>query len=549
MITENEKSPLTRNASGQENGTEIEARGLSAAVNGTQTENLTSRKSPAPGQASEATAARPSMEDSTAEGIVDARTACGNETSSKVSRSDALTADEREVLEHTAGFLHATAATALRKLLSASPALQPAAAPIDDEVEAAARQYEGIPLDVARGLARAAIAAAAPADALAATPAAKWRIDGEPDPHADRYDVERAALTLGMLTDDELANGAFMNYDRPMDIARSLSRDPDYHSPIVWMTAVKDRIRWLSRALEKARASSANETGAEGVRAWQTDDGRVISDAQKQQALRDGGASASSVRPFHIALGKISAAQAAEPVGEIVTFGPELKEVSWRAGKMPEIGTKLYAVPQPPAQVSGIIEAIAAQWDGCTYASPGEDIDIGTAIRTAWKRLSGSSTQADARIDVEAMLRACVPGGNICDPQRIADSIREWFNERGAREGAREGLTDSERNAIERAISEVELCCQFSLASELRALLAAHPDQPTARADDWIRVDVQRPIDAGIAPDDDVLAWNNDPGFPTIVEASFVTLSFPEYTHWKAKPKGPADTAQTGDAS
>ncbi|MBR8509620.1 hypothetical protein [Burkholderia cenocepacia] len=101
------------------------------------------------------------------------------------------------------------------------------------------------------------------ADERAATPAAKWRIDGEPDPHADRYDVERAALTLGMLTDDELANGAFMNYDRPMDIARSLSRDPDYHSPIVWMTAVKDRIRWLSRALEKACAHSANETGAE----------------------------------------------------------------------------------------------------------------------------------------------------------------------------------------------------------------------------------------------------------------------------------------------
>ncbi|WP_310639574.1 hypothetical protein [Burkholderia cenocepacia] len=86
-------------------------------------------KCPAPGQASEATAARPSMEDSTAEGIVDARTAGGNETSSKVSRADALTADEREVLEHTAGFLHATAATALRKLLAASPVERPAAAP------------------------------------------------------------------------------------------------------------------------------------------------------------------------------------------------------------------------------------------------------------------------------------------------------------------------------------------------------------------------------------------------------------------------------------
>ncbi|MBR8294955.1 hypothetical protein KDW63_12250 [Burkholderia cenocepacia] len=92
MTTGNENSPLTRNASGQENGTEIEARGLSSPVNGTQTENLTSRKSPAPEQASEATAARPSMEDSTAEGIFDARTAGGNETSSELSRADALTA-------------------------------------------------------------------------------------------------------------------------------------------------------------------------------------------------------------------------------------------------------------------------------------------------------------------------------------------------------------------------------------------------------------------------------------------------------------------------
>ncbi|MCO1396380.1 hypothetical protein [Burkholderia cenocepacia] len=192
----------------------------------------------------------------------------------------------------------------------------------------------------------------APADALAATPAAKWRIDGEPDPHADRYDVERAALTLGMLTDDELANGAFMNYDRPMDIARSLSRDPDYHSPIVWMTAVKDRIRWLSRALEKARAHSANETGAEGLAhevwaaaqlapgegiedgtrrvaeilsrapaqapvAWMhKDDPRdCISDAKKRDMIEHAGAPGARLAAnYSIALGKIDPAQAAEPV-------------------------------------------------------------------------------------------------------------------------------------------------------------------------------------------------------------------------------------------
>ncbi|WP_334004256.1 hypothetical protein [Burkholderia cepacia] len=44
-------------------------------------------------------------------------------------------------------------------------------------------------------------------------------------------------------------------------------------------------------------------------------------------------------------------------------------------------------------------------------------------------------------------------------------------------------LTAGERNAIERAISEVELCCQFSLANELRALLAADPGQPQPRAE------------------------------------------------------------------
>ncbi|WP_438451720.1 hypothetical protein, partial [Listeria monocytogenes] len=122
------------NASGQENGTEIEARGLSSAVNGTQTENLTSRKSPAPEQASEATAARPSMEDSTAEGIVDARTAGGNETSSKVSRADALTDRIVEAaLKHLRPFSSDSAKAALKDsikgILATSPASQPAAAP------------------------------------------------------------------------------------------------------------------------------------------------------------------------------------------------------------------------------------------------------------------------------------------------------------------------------------------------------------------------------------------------------------------------------------
>lgn len=92
------------------------------------------------------------------------------------------------------------------------------------------------------------------ADAVrdAGTPAAQWRVAGEPDPHAGHYDCERAELAMGDLTDDELANGAFLNYDRRLDIDAILNKTPGYHPPIAWMTSVNERIRWLSRKLESA---------------------------------------------------------------------------------------------------------------------------------------------------------------------------------------------------------------------------------------------------------------------------------------------------------
>ncbi|WP_321799768.1 hypothetical protein [Burkholderia sp. BCC1988] len=99
MSTANEKSPASATEGGHE-GQENSARDLSAEDNGKSVENF----------------------------------------SDAASRADALTDDEREVLEHAACFLHTKAATALRKLLAASPVEQPAAAPIDDEVEAAARR-------------------------------------------------------------------------------------------------------------------------------------------------------------------------------------------------------------------------------------------------------------------------------------------------------------------------------------------------------------------------------------------------------------------------
>lgn len=81
------------------------------------------------------------------------------------------------------------------------------------------------------------------------TPSSHWRQEGEEDPHAGRYDCERAELAMGHLSDDELANGAFMNYDAPLNLEGIQAGT--HSSPIAWMTAVKDRIRWLSRKLEE----------------------------------------------------------------------------------------------------------------------------------------------------------------------------------------------------------------------------------------------------------------------------------------------------------
>lgn len=84
------------------------------------------------------------------------------------------------------------------------------------------------------------------------TPSSLWAANGEPDPHCKQYECERSKLILGKLTDDAIANGVFMNYDAPLDLAGILNGTA--HSPIAWVTAAKDRIRWLSRSLDKALA-------------------------------------------------------------------------------------------------------------------------------------------------------------------------------------------------------------------------------------------------------------------------------------------------------
>ena len=51
-------------------------------------------------------------------------------------------------------------------------------------------------------------------------------------------------------------------------------------------------------------------------------------------------------------------------------------------------------------------------------------IEVANAFSTT---PSAQEEAVRSSIDVEALLEACVPGGSICDPQSVADSIRAWF--------------------------------------------------------------------------------------------------------------------------
>lgn len=92
------------------------------------------------------------------------------------------------------------------------------------------------------------------------TPGAEWREAGEPDPHGTRYECEREDLALGKMSDDSLANAAFMHYDQRPPLEDIVAGRA--FSPITYMTAVKDRIRWLSRRLAAAEAEIARLKGA-----------------------------------------------------------------------------------------------------------------------------------------------------------------------------------------------------------------------------------------------------------------------------------------------
>lgn len=85
------------------------------------------------------------------------------------------------------------------------------------------------------------------------TPGAEWMVKQEPDPFNGRYDVTRNELPMGDMTDYHFANQLYLCGDQSPSLEQLLSGEAK--RPIVWLTAAKERIRWLSYQLHLAESS------------------------------------------------------------------------------------------------------------------------------------------------------------------------------------------------------------------------------------------------------------------------------------------------------
>lgn len=145
------------------------------------------------------------------------------------------------------------------------------------------------------------------------TPGARWAAIGEPDPHGTRYDCERAALVMGDLTDDELANAVFMHGNERQTMAELIGGATP---AIAYLTAAKDRIRWLSRALAAAESLSAQPSPAtckEGLQVQPSPGGQDALLDQARKLFDELGAIADDYRCVAILAAALAARQ---PVGE-----------------------------------------------------------------------------------------------------------------------------------------------------------------------------------------------------------------------------------------
>lgn len=222
----------------------------------------------------------------------------------------------------------------------------------------------------------------------------------------------------------------------------------------------------------QARASSANETGADGQR------------AQIEQALRNAKYGPARLEVVVSILEDVLAASpveqpAAAPIpadcdvrailldvvpgesgeGEEV-YAKNVDDVRRVLSEMGERLEDISAAAPTPAQAAEPVAWVRKHPD--TGELSGDwlwnDVieqcrkDSGVWFPLGFLAAPPPPAPASAPVDVEAMLRSCVPGGDIVDPQLVCDNIREWFSENPEHASAPVGLTVYDLRVIEKLL-------------------------------------------------------------------------------------------------
>lgn len=86
--------------------------------------------------------------------------------------------------------------------------------------------------------------------------ASPWAVDGKTDPRDGQYHGDRSHLCMGSLTDDEMANAVLL-YGHPRPRIEDVVSVNSF-MPNAYLRGAKDRIHWLSRALNVALAALAD---------------------------------------------------------------------------------------------------------------------------------------------------------------------------------------------------------------------------------------------------------------------------------------------------
>lgn len=106
---------------------------------------------------------------------------------------------------------------------------------------------------------------------------------------------------------------------------------------------------------------------------------------------------------------------------------------------------------------------------GSEYRKPAE---------AAIAALERALTQRPAAVDVEAMLAAVLPGGYSCDPQQVADAIRDYMalTQRPAAQTEREAFAVARAFALATMASEEFVRCNGLSTGEEDEFILTGPD-------------------------------------------------------------------------